>query len=142
MTARKATVEDIPTLVEMGAKFHAMSPHKPVGEYDAEAVARTVAFLIGSPAGLVVCNDAGVLGGMIAPVYFSPGVLMMEEHFWWAAGGGQELRRYFEDEARGMGAHYCMFSTLENDRIGAIDRVMRRNGYVPIERRYMKDLAS
>lgn len=140
MTVRTATVEDIPALVEMGAKFHAMSPHKPVGDYDYDAVARTLAFLVESPSGLVVRSDTGVLGGFMAPVFFAPTVPMMEENFWWASGGGQELRRFFEAEAKAMGARFVYFTTLENDRIDAIDRLMQRDGYRPVERRYMKEL--
>lgn len=141
MTVRIATAHDIPSLVEMGAKFHAMSPHEPVGAYDHAAVARTVRFLIDSPDGLVVRSDTGVLGGYMAPVFFSPSVRMMEENFWWSQGGGQELRHFFEAEAKAMGAKVVYFTTLENERIAAIDRVMRRDGYRPVERRYMKELS-
>lgn len=142
MKVRKATVEDVPALVEMGAKFHAMSPHRPVGEYDREAVARTLAFLIDNPSGLVVRSDTGVLGGFMAPIFFSPLILMMEENFWWSQGGGQVLRRFFEEEAQKMGARFVYFTVLENDRISAIDRVMKRDGYMPVERRYMKELGA
>jgi len=137
-----ATTEDIPALVEMGAKFHAMSPHKPVGDYDRDAVARTISFLIDNPSGLVVRSETGVLGGMMAPIFFAPDVAMMEESFWWAQGGGQELRRFFETMARKMGARFVYFTTLENDRIDAIDRLMKSDGYKPVERRYMKELVA
>lgn len=140
MTARTATAEDVPALVDMGRQFHSMSPHKPVADYDGDAVARTLAFLIGHPDGLVVRSDTGVLGGFMAPIFFNPRVRMMEENFWWAQGGGQELRRFFEARAKAMGAQFVYFTTLENDRIGAIDRVMKRDGYRPVERRYMKEL--
>jgi hypothetical protein len=141
MTPRRAQLHDVPRIVAMGQQFYAMSPHQPLGEYDGEAVARMVRFLIQNPAvGLVLTNEAGVIGGMLAPVYFSPGVMMMEESFWWAAGGGQSLRATFEAEAAQMGAAFVMVSTLENERIGAIDRVMKRNGYLPIERRYLKEI--
>lgn len=124
----------------MGRRFLAMAPHNPVGDYDEAAVARTLAFLIDNPNGLLVRNETGMLGGFLAPVFFSPGVLLMEENFWWANGGGQDLRRYFEAEAKTMGAHFSMFTVLENDRIESINRVMKRDGYLPIERRYMKEL--
>lgn len=140
VTPRIATHADVPDLVEMGARFHAMSPHAWAGEYDRAAVARTVAFLIDHPDGLVVRNDAGVLGGLIAPIFFAPAERMMEESFWWAEARGQEMRKFFEGEARRMGASHVLFSVLENERIAAIDRVMRRDGYVPVERRYMKEI--
>lgn len=141
MTPWVATEADVPSLIEIGRKFHAMSPHKPVGPFDAEAVGRVLAMLIAHPDGLVMTNGVGVIGGMIAAVYFSPGVKMMEEHFWWAASGGKDLLRAFETVSRGMGADYVMLSTLENDKSPAIDRVVSRMGFTPIERRYMKNLA-
>jgi hypothetical protein len=138
MTPLRATESDIPAIVGMGREFHAMSPHTMLGAYDETAVANMLRYLIDN--GLVMTNGAGCLGGLIAPVYFNPQVAVMEEAFWWSKANGQELREAFEAEAKQMGAKFCMFSTLENDRSAAIDRVMRRNGYTPIERRYMKEL--
>lgn len=141
MTPWIATEADIPVLVEIGRKFHAMSPHKPVGPFDAEAVGRVLVMLIAHPDGLVMTNGVGAIGGMIAPVYFSPGVKMMEEHFWFSdIGGGRDLLRAFENVSRETGADYVMLSTLENDKSQVIDRVVSRMGFIPIERRYMKDL--
>lgn len=137
---RHATLQDIPEMVEMGRRFLAMAPHNPVGPYDGEAVARTLTFLVESPIALLVRNETGMLGGVMSPVFFSPGVLMMEESFWWATGGGQELRRFFESEARAMGARFSYFTVLENERVDSIGRVMKRDGYLPVERRHMKDL--
>ncbi len=140
MTVRLAVSSDIPALVEMGRQFHAMSPHKPAGDYDGAAVERVLRFLLENPDGIVLTNGEGVIGGLIAPVFFSPTVRMLEESFWWASEGGQELREAFEQQARDKGANCVMVSTLENERAPAIDRVMRRKGYVPIERRWMKVL--
>lgn len=141
MTPWIATETDIPALIEMGRKFHAMSPHKPVGPFDPEAVGRVLAMLIGHSDGLVMTNGVGAIGGLIAPVYFSPQVRMMEEHFWFSdMGGGKDLLRAFEAVSRETGADYVMLSTLENDKSSVIDRVVSRMGFTPIERRYMKDL--
>lgn len=140
MTTRLATIEDIPALVEMGTKFHAMSPHKWMGEFDDAAIGRMLAFLIDNPAGLVVTNGEGVIGGMMSPVYFNPSKWMMEESFWFAGSGGRDLLKAFNTEARGMGADYVLLSTLENDKSHVIDRVVTRMGFVPLERRYVKGL--
>lgn len=141
MLPRLATLIDVPAIVAMGARFHAMSPHRPVGEYDAAAVARVVRMLITSPDGVVVTNEEGMIGGLIAPVYFSPDVRMLEEHFWWSGKGGRDLLRAFEDEGRRRGAHLVMLSTLENDRSAAIDRLVSRQGYGALEKRYMKRIS-
>lgn len=137
---RKATDTDIPRLAAMGERFHAMSPHKGMGEYDREAVARMLRFLLGNPHALVLTNGDGVIGGMMAPVYFNPAKTMMEESFWYAEKGGKDLLKAFCKEARLMGADYVYLSTLTNDRSDIIDRVVTHMEFRPVERRYVKEL--
>lgn len=118
-----------------------MSPHKPMGEFDGEAVARMLRFLIVSPQGLVLTNGEGAIGGMLAPVYFNPGKFIMEEAFLWARRGGRDLLRYFCEEATKMGADFVSMSTLENDKVNAMHRFVTRMGFIPLERRYLKGLS-
>lgn len=136
----RATEADIPALVEMGRKFHAMSPHKFLGGYDGEAVARVLRFLIENPAGMVLTNGDGVIGGMMAPIFYQPGKMMLEESFWWADRGGRDLLREFTEEGRKMGATCVLLSTLENDKSEIVHRIVSRMGFTPVERRYVKDL--
>jgi hypothetical protein len=124
----------------MGRRFHAMSPHKFLGDYDGEAVARVLRFLIENPAGLVLTNGDGVIGGMMAPIFYQPGKLMMEESFWWADRGGRDLLRAFTEEAKAMGAACVLLSTLENQKSEIVHRIVSRMGFAPVERRYVKDL--
>lgn len=137
---RPATEADIPALVEMGREFVAMSPHRGMGEYDAAAVERMFAFLIESPVGLLLVNGEGFIGGVLSPVYFCPDKVMAEEHFWWARKGGRDLLRAFEAEARARGAAFVSMSTLINEKSSLADRIVTRMGFVPIERRYLKEL--
>jgi hypothetical protein len=136
-----ATVEDIPALVEMGAKFHAMSPHKFMGEYDPQATGRMLAFMIDSPQAVLMTNGEGVIGGTYAPVYFQPSVWMIEENFWWAGKDGFALLEAMLIHARGWGAAFCLLSALENDHSKAIDRLLTRKGFRLMERRYIKEIA-
>ncbi len=137
---RPATTEDIPHLVEMGREFHAMSPHKPMGEFDGEAVGRMLDFLISSPSALVLTNGDGAIGGVMAPIYFCPTKLMMEESFWWARKGGRDLLREFSVQAKAMGASCIYLSTLRNDRSDIVDRIVSGMGFGMVEHRYVKDL--
>lgn len=137
---RRAEVADIPELVGMGRRFLAMSPHSGMGEFDAEAVARVLRFMIESPTSLVLTNGDGAIGGVQAPLYFDPSRTMMEESFWWAEKGGRDLLKAFQKESALMGSHYLMLSTLENDRSHLIDRLVSAMGYRPLERRYVKEL--
>lgn len=135
-----ATVEDIPALVEMGAKFHAMSPHKFMGEYDPQATARMLAFMIDSPQAVLMTNGEGVIGGTYAPVYFAPSTWMIEENFWWSGKDGFALLEAMLIHAKGWGAEFCLLSTLENEHSKAIDRLLTRKGFRLMERRYIKEL--
>lgn len=142
MTVRAATAEDIPALVEIGARFHEMSPHRFMGEYDRRGIANVLGFMIGSPQSIVLTNDAGLIGGTLAPVYFAPSKLMAEENFWFAGAGGRDLLRAFEEEAAARGAHFVLLSTLENERASIIDRMVERRGYRLIERRWLKEFTT
>lgn len=137
----RATLSDIPGLVSMGERFHAMSPHHGMGEYDRTAVSRMLRFMIANDNCLVLTNGTGAIGGVVAPVFFDPSKMMMEESFWYAGKGGRDLLKAFCAEARLMGADFILLSTLEDDRIKGIDRVVGRMGFAPMERRYIKELA-
>lgn len=140
MTVRTATVEDIPALVEMGAKFHAMSPHSFMGEYDPAGIARMLRFMIDSPQAVLLTNGEGLIGGTYAPVYFAPSTWMVEENFWWAGRDGFALLDAMLEHAKGFGASFCLLSTLENDRSKAIGRLLKGKGFRLMESRYIKEL--
>lgn len=138
---RPATNNDIPSLVAWGRKFHDLAPHNPMGEYDPEAVARMLRFMIGSPQAMVLTNGSGAIGGVFAPVYFNPAKWMFEESFWWAHKDGMSLLDAAIEESKAWGASFLLLSTLENDKSPAIHRVLARKGFSMLERRYLKDLA-
>lgn len=137
---REAAVEDIPELVAWGKKFHAMAPHKPMGDYDGQAVANMLRFMIESPQAMVLTNGAGAIGGVYAPVYFNPSKWMLEESFWWSEADGLSLLDAAMRRGREWGASYLLLSTLENRKSAAIDRLLTRKGFQLLERRYLKEL--
>lgn len=138
---REASLADIPSLVEMGARFHAMSPHRFMGEYDPEGIAHVLAFMIDSPQAVLLTNGTGLIGATFSPVYFAPSTWMLEENFWWAQGGGFELLSALLVHGKAWGASFVLLSTLENEHSTAIDRLLTRQGFKLMERRYIKELA-
>lgn len=140
MTPRTATAEDIPALVEMGAKFHAMSPHRFMGEYDHTGTENVLRFMIESPQALLLTNGTGLIGGTYSPVYFAPSKWMLEENFWWAGADGMALLKAHLEHAKAWGADFYLLSTLENERSAAINRLVSRMGFKPMERRYIMEL--
>lgn len=138
---RLALKEDVPAIVALGRKFHAMSPHMGMGEYDEGGVARVVSFMIESPQSVVLFNGTGVIGATYAPVYFCPSKWMCEENFWFSDDrGGFELLEGLIVHAEGWGASHVCLSTLENEKARVIDRLLTRKGFKAIERRYILEL--
>lgn len=140
MESRPAEVRDIPALVEMGRKFHAVSGYGDV-PYDENTMVDLFITLVHS-GGIFVVGDkpVGMIGGVVFPVFFNRGSLMAQELFWWSEspGAGKALLDTFEAWAKSLGAERIVMmalDALESDRVGDI---LKRRGYVPAESNYMK----
>lgn len=136
---RLAVESDVPALLAMGREFHAYA-YADMGELDEARATQLLRSIIASPRGLVLTNGVGAIGGVLSPGWFQADSMVMEEAFWWAAGGGRDLLREFVARSRAMGATSIMMSTLDNERSAAVDRIVRRFGFAPIERRYTMKL--
>lgn len=134
----EATEADVPALVQLGAEFYAQSPHRMLGEYRPQAVGNMLRFLITHQMGVVLWDGQGAVGGLLAPLYFDPQKGVMEASFFWGRKRARHLRKAFETHAAQMGADYVLFSALENDRLPGMHRLLSRDGYTAIERRYVK----
>lgn len=129
-----ATTADIPRLVEMGRKFHAKSGA--AFGYDGDAISALLENLIASDAGVVICSDAGVIGGMLSPAYCDPNWKMAVELFWWAERDGLALLRAFEAWAAWVGAQEVRMTSLA--ALPRADGILKRKGYAPMEISYQK----
>lgn len=132
---RAASLDDLPRVVGLGAKFHAYSPHR-VFPYDADAFGAFAEKLI--EAGGVFLSDEGFCGGMLTPLYFSPETLIAAELFWFAPSEGKALREAFERWARDAGAVAVQFSAIADDHEKAVNRLYQRAGYERAEIAYLK----
>lgn len=136
---RPAVESDVPALLAMGREFHAYA-YTGMGDLDEERALRLLRSLMVSPHGLVLTNGVGAIGGIMSPGWFQKGALIMEEAFWWSAQGGRDLLREFVAQSRAKGATSIMLSTLDNERSTAVDRIVKRFGFTPMERRYTMKL--
>lgn len=134
---RQARLSDIPRIVEMGAKFHAMSDYTFV-EYDPVASAAFLEATIQNPDGIVLCHEQGMIGGALVPLYFNPAKRVAVETFWWADANGMALLDHFEWWAEARGAVAVTLSCLGNKRDKALGRVFERRGYSKAETSYMR----
>ena len=131
---REATKDDLPALLEMGRKFHAMSGH-PMG-FDEAAVSAFMISLIDNEAGCLLMTDKGVIGGVLAPAWCDPLWPMAIELFWWAEGGGLKLMSEFEKWAESRGANEVRMTSLAAHQRAA--DLLQLKGYSPSEISFSK----
>ena len=125
---RPARLDDVPALVELGAKFIKASPYAEYAEINGAELADTLADLIESEHAVVLVAtvtqslDAApvVTGGlvaMLAPMWFAPSVLMAVELAWFVdpkhrGTAGLMLARKFEHWALEQDVDLIAFSEL------------------------------
>jgi hypothetical protein len=134
---RKATLDDLQEVIELGAEFHAACPYSQV-PLDREAWGVFAGKLIEN--GVVFLSDHGMIGGVLNAIFFNPNYLTAAELFWWAPKEGQALLAAFEAWAIENGAKALQFAGLRNERSAAIERIFARNGFRPTETAYFKEL--
>lgn len=134
---RAATPDDLDTVCERAAAFHAYSPWRAV-EFEADAVRAFAATIIAG--GGVFLSDEGLCGGVIQPLYFNPAFKVAVELVWWAPSEGQALKAAFEEWARASGASAIQFSALGDRHLAAVTRIYGRAGYRLAEASFLKGL--
>jgi hypothetical protein len=138
---RRATVDDVPALVEMGGRFIASSAYRGRIGDNADVRRGLMKRMIDGPEfALLVSVRSGTLTGMIGMMTYEhplSGDLVAGEVFWWAEDGrGLSLLRAAEAWARGKGVTAVQM-IAPNDRVGAI---YEAKGYRPLERIYQREL--
>jgi GNAT superfamily N-acetyltransferase len=139
---RKATVQDIPRLLEMGMRFHQNSPYKDHLAANPEQMGK-IASQIASSGGLLVSENQGRIVGMFGFVtfpHFLSGELIAAEVFWWVEpehrGTGKKLLYEAENMAREAGAKK-MQMIAPDARVGRLYEHMK---YKFVESAYQKSL--
>lgn len=134
---RKATHDDLDSVVDMGADFHAFSPWREI-PFDRDSTKAFCARLLDG--GAIFINEGGMIGGLLNPLYFNPAYVVGAELFWWGRKHGDDLRIAFEDWSKENNAVGCQFSTLwlgGQDRVGEL---LEGAGYRKVEAGYYKEL--
>ena len=136
---RRATLSDLPRIIEMGAQHHAEAGNP--GAFDREAAANYVGAFLRNGTGVVFLSERGQIGGLLAPMYCAPSYLMAVELFWFAQDGmGGKLLRAFEEWAAENGADCVVMSSVvqhDGDRVASI---LARKGYEAREMSFRKGL--
>lgn len=143
---RKPTEADIPSIVEMGKRFHAESVYSEMIGFNPEAFARSLAHFIASDVMLffVLESEGEIIGaicGAVAPHYMT-GELAASELFWWvtpeARGYGLKLLDAFEQASIERGAKVGgMVAPRGSEQLA---RVYAHKGYAMSETVFVKGL--
>jgi len=146
---RKATVKDVPTLVSLGALFHAHTVLADLLEYDGESVRDLLITSIGSSdCSVFVLEEKGqVIGGIcggVVPLYWNRKLLVGQQFAWFVKPSERRglsslgLLDAFERWAYDHGAA-AVFSGAKNDENGPVmDKLLKRRGYINLESMHLK----
>ncbi len=149
---RRAALEDLPSIVEVGEKFHAASALADVSTFDpaffAETMARYIEDRAPFRAGVFVWGrePQGVIAGAVYPSWFNGGQLTGMDLFWWLEPEARNFKTAkamldrLEDWAKGEGAVWFTMAATETLRPDAVEALYRRRGYVPAERHLIRKL--
>jgi len=130
LSVRPATEDDIPLLVELGEKFHALSDEG--GEFCPATFAKFLSYLMQE--GCVFVSKRGMLGGLAWPSPWSKDYLIAMESFWWAEDGqGRALANAFEAWAEAKGAKSLRMGFLYALAPEKVERMLKMRGYQPLE---------
>ena len=149
---RRATIEDIPRLQDMGAKFFAASGLDKWFSYDPRSFTNVVENFMADDRAVVLVGDgemgaAGMAAALAYPCWFDNRHTTAQELFWWVEpdyrGGpmGTKLRRGLESWARDGGCSTMEMGALEGLRVEAVTLLLDRKGYRPKERVFCKRLS-
>ena len=123
---RRATAEDIPFLLELGAKFHAEKQAK-YGFVEEDCRAFFAAMIEG---GVVLIEGRGFICGVAMGQPSNASYRSAHELFWWSEGGhGAELLAAFEQWAAEQGCDEVCLSHPASEAV--VGRYLQRKGYEP-----------
>lgn len=136
---REATAADLPRVLEMGRRHHALCDDP--AAYDEASMAGMLSRVLADDSAVCLVSEGGSLCGAIAPVFFNAGRVVAVE-LWWHAfdRSGAALLSAFEDWARSKGAHEVQAAAMQSYRPDAVGRVFRRHGFAPRQAVYAKEL--
>lgn len=107
---RDATTADIPRIVDMMQRFHAIASQPQ--EFCRDSMASFMTGLIEAPGGIVLICDGGMISGAVTPSPVNAKWLICFELSWWSerARDGVRLMKTFAERAEIMGASEIRFS--------------------------------
>ena len=146
MTIRSAKVEDIPQIIDLAKKFHAVSGYDCL-EFDCDTVGRLALQSIDQ--GLCAAAEVdgkivGFLAGMQFPALLNANIMVGAEVAWWVEPEyrnkpiGVKLLKYSEQQAKDKKLKFWSMMCLEQLNADGLESIYERMGYKKSERTYMR----
>ena len=133
----EATKDDVPSLVELCARFHAWSQFPGGSVFDPESCRSSFEALIERDNGVLLHGGGGFIGLSLGPLFFNHAEPMAVELFFWAPeGNGDAIRKAAEAWAKSKGALLLMMCGHEPSERAS--KWYSRKGYEPFGRQFMK----
>lgn len=145
---RPAIIDDIPTIAQLGEKFHAQAGWSDVFSYSIDDCAASLTQYMNLDNFICLVADEGQIVGMVAgvtaPVYFNHSHKSGEELFWWvdpdhaSRGLGLKLLDALEEAGKAQGClswQMKSIAMLNGDRMG---KLYQRRGYRASEHSFIK----
>lgn len=139
---RQAVVSDVPRLIDLGAKLHAVSPFAFI-RFDPETVDGLMRALIDDEDAAVFITEAGdgMIGVNAYPTLLNRSVKIAQEAFWWCEGPeALALLDAAKVWAAERGCAAMTMGALDDDRIRLMARLYRRMGFNGVERFFLARL--
>lgn len=134
---RRATLDDIPALLEIGARFSNRANLAGHVGYDAASLEATLRFMIDGDHPVFV-GDAGTIGATVFPHPFNHAHKAAQELFWWSEGReGLALLNALTEHCRANCDSLTMI-TLEAVDPVRTGELYERKGFRPLEHSYIK----
>jgi GNAT superfamily N-acetyltransferase len=151
ITVREATEADLPAYIKLSADFHAASPMQKVCDFDPEGFAAFVKLAMSNPDICILLAEvngevAGIAGGIVYPLYFSPTHKVSQELWWWltpaarGSGAGNKMFKHLQSWSKERGASTMFMIALEDENAQKMEKIYCRSGFVPMERTFMKGI--
>ncbi|HYF57346.1 MAG TPA: GNAT family N-acetyltransferase [Burkholderiaceae bacterium] len=150
LTIRLADPADVPTLVAMGAAFHADTAFGDFADYDPDSVRELLLHLVGAPdVGVLFVAErgrelVGAIAGHLTPAWFNRKAWVAAELALWVdpahrgADAGSALIRAFEAWGAALGADAFSMSDLVVGGETPAGRLFQAHGYRVVERAHLK----
>lgn len=145
---KDASQSDIPQIVELARKFHAVSGYENI-EFDEETVENLLSASIEQglcPIGVVDDKIVGFLAGLSYPAILNANVMVGTEIAWWVEPEFRgkkiaiQLLLRAEENARAKGLYCWSMMCLEKLNADGLENIYERLGYEKAERTYLRIL--